>query len=69
MSSFVHRFGRIELPTDSVKSGIMDKLIDDEMLVTQFQAGRQNAFDELMKRYKSKNLLVSPAFGQKLRRR
>lgn len=32
----------------------MDKLIDDEMLVAQFQAGRQNAFDELMKRYKSK---------------
>ena len=32
----------------------MDKLIDDEMLVAQFQSGRQNAFDELMKRYKSK---------------
>lgn len=32
----------------------MDKLIDDEMLVAQFQAGRQDAFDELMKRYKSK---------------
>lgn len=32
----------------------MDKLIDDEMLVSQFQAGHQNAFDELMKRYKSK---------------
>ncbi len=32
----------------------MDKLIDDEKLVYQFQAGHQNAFDELMKRYKSK---------------
>ena len=32
----------------------MDKLIDDEMLVAQFQSGRQNAFDELMKRYKAK---------------
>lgn len=29
----------------------MDKLIDDEMLVTQFQSGRQGAFDELFKRY------------------
>ena len=35
-------------------AGIMDKLIDDEMLVAQFQSGRQNAFDELMKRYKAK---------------
>ena len=33
---------------------IMDKLIDDEMLVAQFQSGHQNAFDELMKRYKAK---------------
>ena len=32
----------------------MDKLIDDEILVAQFQAGRQEAFDELMKRYKHK---------------
>ncbi len=32
----------------------MDKLIDDEMLVAQFQSGRQNAFDELMHRYKTK---------------
>jgi RNA polymerase sigma-70 factor (ECF subfamily) len=29
----------------------MDKLIDDEMLVTQFKSGSQKAFDELMKRY------------------
>lgn len=34
----------------------MDKLIDDEMLVAQFQSGRQNAFDELMNRYKPKIL-------------
>lgn len=32
----------------------MDNLIDDEMLVAQFQSGQQNAFDELMRRYKSK---------------
>ena len=29
----------------------MDKMIDDEMLVTQFKSGIQKAFDELMKRY------------------
>ena len=29
----------------------MDKLIDDEILVTQFKSGSQKAFDELMKRY------------------
>ena len=32
----------------------MDKLVDDEMLVAQFQSGHQSAFDELMLRYKSK---------------
>ena len=32
----------------------MDTIVEDEMLVAQFQAGRQNAFDELMKRYKHK---------------
>lgn len=32
----------------------MDTLIDDETLVAQFQAGQQDAFDELMRRYKSK---------------
>ncbi len=32
----------------------MDKLIDDEMLVTQFKSGSQKAFDELMKRYERK---------------
>ena len=29
-------------------------MIDDEMLVTQFKAGSQKAFDELMKRYERK---------------
>ena len=32
----------------------MDKLIDDEILVKQFQTGSQRAFDELMKRYERK---------------
>jgi RNA polymerase sigma-70 factor (ECF subfamily) len=32
----------------------MDRIVDDEMLVAQFQAGRQDAFDELMKRYKQR---------------
>lgn len=32
----------------------MDTLIDDEMLVAKFQAVQQDAFDELMKRYKHK---------------
>ncbi len=32
----------------------MDNWIDDEKLVAQFQAGHQSAFDELMKRYKSR---------------
>ena len=32
----------------------MDKLIDDEILVKQFQSGSQRAFDELMKRYERK---------------
>ena len=32
----------------------MDTIVEDEMLVAQFQAGRQHAFDELMKRYKHK---------------
>ena len=30
----------------------MDRIMEDEMLVAQFQAGRQDAFDEIMKRYK-----------------
>ena len=30
----------------------MDRIVEDEILVTQFQAGRADAFDELMKRYK-----------------
>ena len=30
----------------------MDKIVEDEMLVAQFQAGRLDAFDDLMKRYK-----------------
>ena len=30
----------------------MDRIVEDEILVTQFQAGRPDAFDELMKRYK-----------------
>ena len=30
----------------------MDKIVEDEMLVTQFQAGHLDAFDDLMKRYK-----------------
>ncbi|MXV75262.1 sigma-70 family RNA polymerase sigma factor [Candidatus Poribacteria bacterium] len=46
--------GETKLQPILKKSGLMDKLIDDELLVAQFQAGRQNAFDELMKRYKSK---------------
>ena len=33
---------------------VMDSFIDDETLVAQFQAGQQDAFDELMRRYKSK---------------
>ena len=32
----------------------MDTIVEDEMLVVQFQAGRHYAFDELMKRYKHK---------------
>jgi len=32
----------------------MDRIVDDEILVVQFQTGRQEAFDELMKRYKHK---------------
>ena len=32
----------------------MDRIVEDEMLVAQFQAGRQDAFDELMKRYKGR---------------
>ena len=32
----------------------MDTIVEDEILVAQFQAGRQDAFDELMKRYKQK---------------
>ena len=32
----------------------MDTIVEDEMLVAQFQAGRQHAFDELMKRHKQK---------------
>ncbi|MDE0040595.1 MAG: sigma-70 family RNA polymerase sigma factor, partial [Candidatus Poribacteria bacterium] len=32
----------------------MDTIVEDEMLVAQFQAGRHYAFDELMKRYKHK---------------
>ena len=30
----------------------MDRIVEDEMLVAQFQAGRLDAFDDLMKRYK-----------------
>ena len=30
----------------------MDRIVEDEILVAQFQAGRPDAFDELMKRYK-----------------
>ncbi|MCE2395821.1 RNA polymerase sigma factor [Candidatus Poribacteria bacterium] len=30
----------------------MDRMVEDEMLVAQFQAGRLDAFDDLMKRYK-----------------
>ncbi len=30
----------------------MDRIVEDEMLVAQFQAGRPDAFDDLMKRYK-----------------
>ena len=30
----------------------MDKIVEDEMLVAQFQTGHLDAFDELMKRYK-----------------
>ena len=32
----------------------MDRIVEDEILVTQFQAGRPDAFDELMKRYKGR---------------
>jgi RNA polymerase sigma-70 factor (ECF subfamily) len=32
----------------------MDTIVEDEILVAHFQAGRQDAFDELMKRYKHK---------------
>ncbi|MDE0297354.1 MAG: sigma-70 family RNA polymerase sigma factor [Candidatus Poribacteria bacterium] len=32
----------------------MDTILEDELLVAQFQAGRRYAFDELMKRYKHK---------------
>ena len=35
-------------------ANIMDKMIDDEMLVAQFKSGSQKAFDELMKRYERK---------------
>ena len=30
----------------------MDRIVEDEILVVQFQAGRPDAFDDLMKRYK-----------------
>ena len=30
----------------------MDRIVEDEALVAQFQAGRPDAFDDLMKRYK-----------------
>ena len=30
----------------------MDRIVEDEVLVAQFQAGRPDAFDDLMKRYK-----------------
>lgn len=30
----------------------MDRIVEDEILVAQFQAGRPDAFDDLMKRYK-----------------
>ena len=30
----------------------MDRIVEDEILVAQFQAGRADAFDDLMKRYK-----------------
>ena len=30
----------------------MDRIVEDEILVAQFQAGRLDAFDDLMKRYK-----------------
>ncbi|RKU34356.1 RNA polymerase subunit sigma-24 [Candidatus Poribacteria bacterium] len=33
---------------------IMDRIVEDEMLVAQFQAGRPDAFDDLMKRYKGR---------------
>ncbi len=33
---------------------LMDTNLEDEILVAQFQAGRQDAFDEIMKRYKQK---------------
>ena len=49
-------------------AGTMDKLIDDEMLVAQFQSGRQNAFDELMKRYKAKIFSYLSAFSQGIMR-
>lgn len=32
----------------------MDRIVEDEMLVAQFQAGRLDAFDDLMKRYKER---------------
>ena len=32
----------------------MDKIVEDEMLVAQFQAGHLDAFDDLMKRYKGR---------------
>ena len=32
----------------------MDRIVEDEMLVAQFQAGRPDAFDDLMKRYKGR---------------
>ncbi|MCZ6681494.1 MAG: RNA polymerase sigma factor [Candidatus Poribacteria bacterium] len=32
----------------------MDIMVEDEILVAHFQAGRQDAFDELMKRYKQR---------------
>lgn len=32
----------------------MDRMVEDEVLVVQFQAERQDAFDELMKRYKQR---------------
>ena len=37
-----------------IQEDAMDRMVEDEILVGQFQAGRQDAFDELMKRYKQR---------------